>query len=448
MPLSSGTPPLKEPADFSRSVVPSGRSWWSGIDEIFAPLRFRDFRFLFIGQMVSTIGDMFYAVALPWLMLSTGHTAQELGIVLAAYGVPRVCTLLLGGVLSDRISPRLVMLLSDVMRALLVGLMGVFVVLGYVDVWRLSIVAAALGIFSGLFLPAYYAITPEILPDEALQAGNALNTTTLQLALFLGAGLAGAVVSRFQPGVALFVDACTFVASALTLIRIRIRGGWTLSRPGNAGNGEPHPLPEALTGEPRFAPDITFWQLIRTWRLLQVALLVVVFGNFLFNGMFEVALPTLAHNQLAAGAGGYGILLAAFGAGSLIGGLGAGALGRIAHRGIFLLVLIMALACWYSLVPFAGGLIGALLLIACAGLTNGLLTVLAFTILQQQAPRHLLGRLMALLLFASLGLYPFSVALAGVLTARFGPVLLFPLSGAMMLVAAIFGWTQREIRTL
>jgi hypothetical protein len=58
-----------------------------------APLRVRDFRLLFSGQMISTIGDMFYAVALPWLMLSSGRSPQELGIVLAAYGVPRVGTL-------------------------------------------------------------------------------------------------------------------------------------------------------------------------------------------------------------------------------------------------------------------------------------------------------------------------------------------------------------------
>ena len=55
-----------------------------------APLASRDFRLLFSGQMISTIGDTFYAVALPWLLLSGGHSPQELGLVLAAYGVPRV----------------------------------------------------------------------------------------------------------------------------------------------------------------------------------------------------------------------------------------------------------------------------------------------------------------------------------------------------------------------
>jgi MFS family permease len=164
--------------------------------------------------------------------------------------------------------------------------------------------------------------------------------------------------------------------------------------------------------------------------------------------MFEVALPTLAHGQYAAGAGGYGLLLATFGAGSLLGGLIAGGLGNLPRRGILMLALITTLAVLYAFVPFAGGLPGATLLVACAGLTNGILTVLAFTLLQQQAPRHLLGRLLAILMVATLGLYPFSVALVGIISARIGPQVLFPVSGAMMLGAALFGLMQREIRKL
>lgn len=437
MPFQSDIEKTSDPAQASLRVWDKGGRW---LAEILGPLAVADFRWLFVGQMISTAGDTFYAVALPWLLLSSGHSAQELGIVLAAYGIPRVGALLLGGILSDRLRPHRLMLLSDALRALLVGLMVLLIAFGAADVWRLSLVAAVLGAFTGLFLPAYYAITPEILPTEMLQASNALNTSTLQLALFVGSGLAGTVVSRLNPGVALLVDAATFVVSALTLLLIR--GGRSL----------PTHSPLGLTEEPvertRFAADMTFGQLLREWRLLQVALLIVTVGNFLFNGLFEVALPTLARDQLAAGAGGYGLLLAAFGAGSLLGGIGAALLSRLPRRGIFLLLLITCLAGWYTFLPFAGGLPGAIVLLGCAGCTNGLLTVIAFTILQQEAPRHLLGRLMGTLIFASLGLYPFSVALAGLLTTRFGPVSLFPLSGAMMLLAAIFGWLQREVREL
>jgi predicted MFS family arabinose efflux permease len=416
------------------------------LSNLFAPLKVRDFRLLFTGQMVSTIGDMFYAVALPWLMLNSGHTPQELGIVLAAYGVPRVGTLLLGGLLSDWLRPRRVMLLADIMRAVLIGVLVVLVLSGRTQVLPLSIIAVPLGAFAGLFLPAYYAVLPEVLGQDALQAGNALNTSTLQLALLIGSGLAGLVVSRLSPAAAFVVDALTFVVSAFTLALMR-----TGRQEGNAltvDQAAAQKTGESEKNKPAFAPEITFWQLLRSWRLLQVAFLVIIFGNFLFNGLFEVALPTLARDQFMAGAGGYGLLLAMFGGGSLLGGLVAGGLGKLHRRGLLLLTLIMILGVLYSFVPFAGGLPGAALLIGGAGFANGMLTVLAFTIMQQQAPAHLLGRLLGMFLFASLGLYPLSVALVGVLSSHIGPVIIFPISGAMMLLASAFGWLQRDVRQL
>jgi len=179
-----------------------------------------------------------------------------------------------------------------------------------------------------------------------------------------------------------------------------------------------------------------------------VALLVVVIGNLLFDGLIQVALPTLVRVQFAAGASGYGALLAAFGLGSLLGGLAAGGIGHFKHRGPLMVALIALLATEYTLLPFLGGLAGAAILIGCAGLTNGVLTVIAFTLLQQQAPSHLMGRLMAVLMIATLGLYPFSVVLAGVVSTHAGPQVLFPISGAFMLLAALFGLSQREIRRL
>lgn len=407
---------------------------------IAAPLRTPDFLLLFSGQMVSTLGDTFYAVALPWMMLAGGRSPQELGIVLACYGVPRVATLLPGGWLSDRMRPRSVMLLSDVSRAVLVALLAALVFAsspGSPATWQLIAIAIPLGGFTGLFLPAYYTITPQILRDDALQAGNALNSSSIQFAIFLGSALAGLMVSRFSPAIAFTLDALTFVVSSLTLLLIQ-RGLAT------------HTPPQTLEQESAslFSEEVTFWQVIRSWRLFQVALLVVIIGNLLFDGLIQVALPTLVRVQFAAGASGYGLLLAAFGLGSLLGGLAAGGIGHVRHRGILMVALIALLAVEYTLLPFLGGLPGATFLIGCAGLTNGVLTVIAFTLLQQQAPRHLMGRLMAALMIATLGLYPFSVALAGVASTHAGPQILFPVSGVLMLLAALFGLSQKEIRHL
>lgn len=77
------------------------------------PFTVRNFTLLFGGQTISVLGDALYAVALPWLILTTGGSAQELGIVLAAYGIPRAGSMLLGGWLSDRLRPRRLMLIAD-----------------------------------------------------------------------------------------------------------------------------------------------------------------------------------------------------------------------------------------------------------------------------------------------------------------------------------------------
>jgi MFS family permease len=212
--------PTTEAPTSQRTPSPRARRRFGGA---FAPLANGNFRLLVGGQLISNIGDMFYAVALPWYMLTQGGGAQDLGIVLLAYGTPRIGTVLLGGSLADRFRPRRIMLLADVARAVLTGALAGLVVVGTPLLWQLCAVSALLGAFSGLFMPGSFSILPDILPDEQLQAGNAFNSSSAQLATLVGAGIAGAVVTFFTPGMALAVDAGTFAVSALTLAAMRPR---------------------------------------------------------------------------------------------------------------------------------------------------------------------------------------------------------------------------------
>ena len=93
------------------------------------PFKVRNFNLLFGEQTISVIGDALYAVALPWLILNNGGSAQELGIVVSAYGIPRAGCTLVGGWLSDRLRPRRLMLIADIIRALLMGLLAVLALL-------------------------------------------------------------------------------------------------------------------------------------------------------------------------------------------------------------------------------------------------------------------------------------------------------------------------------
>ncbi len=461
----SGSPALESDHSTPQAARSSKKRFAGGI---LAPLGVRDFRLLFSGQMISTLGDSFYAVALPWLVLTTSGNAQELGIVLAAYGVPRVGSVLLGGVLSDRLRPRRVMLLADIVRALLVGMLALLAISGHPVLWQLLVIAIPLGAFEGVFLPASFSMLPEVLEDEDLQAGNALNSSSTQLAILLGSGIAGIVVSTLQSGAALALDALSFVVSAISLASMRgkrppapeastslnlVAEGITMvtepvSTPSTDGSGDSLDAPEAVAEETKATGQaMTFWQLLRTSQFVQVGIAVVVVANLTFGGMLEVALPALARGPLAVGAGGFGLMLAAFGAGALIGGLGSGMLGNLSHRALIALLMGLLQSFAIVFIPY-GGLIGAMVCMVVMGVCNSVSNVIFLTIMQQILPRHLLGRIMGVFMFASFGSFPLSVAVAGFVTARFGPVIIFPVSGAALFVAIVFGLSRRELREL
>jgi hypothetical protein len=405
------------------------------------PFRIRNFSLLTGGQTISTIGDAFYAVALPWLILNNGGSAQELGIVLTAYGLPRVGCVLVGGWLTDRLRPRRLMLLADVVRAVLAGVLAVLALRGHPGLWELCAISVALGALHGAFLPAASAILPDLLHDEDLQAGNALSLAFTQAATLVGSAIAGIAVATLTAGAAFALDAGTFAASALSLAMMRV------TQSSKDGQAEPASGSSAPTAHTASKASITTGRFLRSSRLIQVCLLVSIAANFCFGGLMEVALPTLVHGPMNGGASGYGLILAAFGAGALGGGLSAGMLGHIKRKGLVAMLSALLMAVAIALLPY-GGVLTAAAWMLLAGIANSITNVILLTVIQMIIPRHLMGRIMGILMFASFGTYPLSVALAGVLTTRFGPQILFPYSGLVLALAILYGITQRALREL
>lgn len=419
----------------------SSRRYLTGI---LGPLKQRNFCLLVSGQMISTMGDLFYAVALPWFLLTNGLGIQALSIVLTAYGISRVICLPLGGILSDRLHPRRVMLLSDIMRAILMGVLAGLVLQGHPPLWELCLVTILSGCFAGLFLPASFAILPELLPDQDLQAGNALNLGAVQFATFFGPILGGLVVNLFSPSLAFALDAISFVISAMTLFSI----SGSLSVPKavvSRGDIEGAQLSPDSVEEEEHKGRQTFWQFAKSTRLLQVSLLIIAMLNVGFGGMMEIALPLLAKGPLRGGVAGFGLLLSAYGLGALLGSIGAGGLSHIRRRCVPALLLTLVQAIGFAIIPLSGQITESALILVIAGVANGLTNVLFFTLVQQQVPRYLLGSILSAFLLASLGLYPLSAILGGFIATHFGPLVMFPLTLFLTLPALIFGLTQREL---
>jgi MFS family permease len=129
-------------------------------------LRRRDFRLLWIGEAISLLGDQFYMIALPWLVLQLTGDALAMGAVLALGGIPRALFMLVGGALTDRFSPRNVMLTSNLLRLGLVSILAVMVITGAMQLWMLFAFALLFGLADAFFFPAQSAIIPRLVAGE------------------------------------------------------------------------------------------------------------------------------------------------------------------------------------------------------------------------------------------------------------------------------------------
>ncbi len=419
------------------------------------PLRTRSFRLLAGGQLASNIGDMFYGVALPWYVLATHGGPLLLGTVLAAYGIPRTLLLAFGGRASDRWHPWRAMMLADIARALGAGALCAVASSGPAEAATLVPIAALLGAGAGLFLPASYAIAPVLLPEDELQAGNGLLIGATQLSVLVGPAIGGILVAATGSGPAFGLDGASFVVSAATLAVIgrsaRVRrspsgpaAGTAAQTPGTGDRPGEAPPPCAAAVQ---APVPGVLALLRSERVLQVILAVTLAANLGSGAMSEVALPDLAHGPLHAGASGYGILLAAFGAGALAGTLLAGQLDRLGRPAVVASWSFALSGVAIAIVPAFGvvGLSAAALVVV--GVLNGFGNVLTITAFQRWAPPAILGRLMGVLMLASTGIFPVSVLLGGLVAHRWGPGPVFPIAGGILIAAVLYGLSQPAWRS-
>ena len=467
--VAAGAPGDSTPGGSAREAAAGRRpnrlrAAWAG-----SVLGVRDFRLLSFGQLASTVGDYCYAVALPWFILSTARNDTALlGIVLACYGIPRTVLIPLGGSLSDRLSARSVMLTADIIRCGLVAVFAILAIRGTHSLVLLGPIAALIGAGEGVFMPASQAIMPTIIPMERLAAGNSISAAMVQAGSLAGPVLGGLLVaSAAGAGGAFGLDSASFAISAVTLALIAAgrRPAPAVPSPESPGAGIPAAESSATGSLPAESPaagsvqskaehaadgaehvpgETSVWSLLRRQRLLQVLIAVSVVANLVFAGTFEIALPALARADF--GAIGYGTLIACFGVGALTGTLVAGRAGSLARPAVAACCAFLLGGAFVAAVPYLGGLAGAAAVVVVFGAAIGFGNIIMITLLQKWAPAQMLGRVMSLLMLASMGTFPVSVAVAGVLVKTIGSAPFFPVAGASLAAAVLAALTQRVIR--
>jgi len=405
-------------------------AWRSG------PLAVRSFRLLTVGQLTSTAGDYCYAVALPWLVLSTHGGPVLLGAVLACYGVPRTLLIPLGGLLTDKMGARTAMLAADIVRCVLVAVLALLAARHIVSLPTLGPLAAVIGAGEGLYIPSSSTILPSLLEPSQLAAGNGVSLAAIRAGSLLGPALGGALVAAVGSAPAFAVDSGSFALSALSLALMS-------RRPRH---------PESVRAESdgsATAPDdaisrLGAFDLLRRSRAMQVFAVVTIVANLTGGGLADVALPALAHGRY--GAGGYGALLACLAAGGLIGTLLGARTGNLRQPAIVAALSYVLSETAMCLVPYLGGEAGAAAALFVYGASTWLGNTIFFTAAHRWTPSHVLGRVMALMMTCTFGTYSASVALTGVLVHHLGPTVFFPIAGVVTGLAFLGGLTQKEYR--
>ena len=359
----------------------------------------RNFRLFWIGQTGSFLGDALVGVALAFAVLQLTGSAADLGLVFAAFTVPRVLFTLAGGVWSDRLPRQRVMVACDVVRAAAQAVMSTLLISGNAEIWQLIAFAAVMGSAASFFSPASIGLVPQIVSSRRLQEANALMGISQSATHIFGPLLSGLIVATIGAGWAFAIDGASFLVSAGFLMALRV--------------------PSAAPAPRRsFVSELAEgWREVvsRSW---VVACILTFSVSNISLGAFQVLGPLIASREMG-GAAAWGII----GAGASIGGVAGGA---VALRWkpdrplipAFLVMLLAQIELLLLVPPFPALVVamGAFVTIASIVISNTLWD----TMLQQHIPREKISRVSSYDWMVSLVFQPLAFAAVGPISEEIG----------------------------
>lgn len=374
--------------------------------KIFHALRVRDFRLLWIAMSVSLFGDGIYFVALAWQVYELEDAPSALAAVGVASSVPLVLFALVGGVLTDRLDRRKVLIASNVLRGVAITAVGALSVTGTLELWHMVVLIAVYGIGDALFGPAFGAIVPDLVPKHLLVQANSLDFLVRPLALRLvGPALGGLLISVFNVGTAFLVDAVTFVVGSIVITMIPARPLMREGRP---------------TWRNAFTDLMEGVRFARSHVWLWGTLAAAAIGLLAYMGPMEVLVPHVVKYELGGGADELGWVFAAGGTGGVIASVIMARRGLPKRHMTFMYcgwALALAVLVAYA---FVTAVWQAMVVSFVNSAAVSAAMIVWMTLMHNLVPKELMGRVSGLDWQISVALVPVSFALTGWVAERAG----------------------------
>lgn len=383
----------------------------------FSSLRYRNFRFLWLGHLCHATGMWMDAMARNWLIWTISRSGVALGLVNVFRNAPFLVFALVGGVAADRYDKRRLLMTAQSVDFLAAVTLATLVVSGHIQIWHIYLTALVAGTAMSFNQPTRQSLVPALVERGNLMNAIALMNMAGTTNRVVGPAIAGVLVGIIGIGNVYVVVSAAFLAVIVFT--------WLMRIPPVEGRRRGSPLPDIVEG------------LAYVWRERIVLALIVLANVPLFLGTPYMALmPIIADDIFGMGASGLGVLMSASGIGAFSGSLLIASLGDFRHRGWLLLnssllfgvfLVVLAASRWFplSLVASAG-----------LGLAQVSLMPVVNALLLSHTPPHLQGRVMSVMMMDR-GLGPMGAVVAGVLAEAFGAPFALGSMGTILIVFAL-----------
>ncbi len=384
----------------------------------FAALRFPNYRLWFYGQLASLVGTWMQTTAQGYLIFQLTHSPAFLGYVGFASGIPTWLFTLFGGVISDRMSRRNLLVITQSSMLLLAFILAGLTFAGAVQPWHIILLAFLLGIANAFDAPARQSFVLEMVNRDHMANAIALNAAMFNMATAVGPAIAGLAYAALGPGWCFTINGISFFAVIIALVMMKLAPFTPVTRKTSAVNE----LREGL----RYV-----------WANQDIRVLILIIGGSGLLGLsMNNLIPAWAVDVLNGDATTNGLLQAARGVGSLVAALMIASFGLRYHRGkmmtlgMFVYPVMMLVFAWARLVPVS--------LILMVGVGWGFMTLsnLCNSLVQHLVKDELRGRVMGVYTLVFFGLVPIGSLILGWLAQAFSSPAAVAAAGALALVLA------------
>lgn len=397
----------------------------------------RNFTLLWLGKIVSQLGDKFYAIALAWWILQKTNSPSIMGFFLLASALPAILLGLFAGVFTDRLQRKTLLVVTDIIRGALVLIVALLSMLGTLEVWHVFAIGICLSLATAFFDPAVQAIIPEIVDEEQLTRANGMSQMVSGICSVAGPLLGAVAVAVIGMTPVFLANGISYIMSAI--LAFFIRSGRTVA-PREPGGSL---WKEMLEG-------IAF---VRGQARIRFVLVIIAIAHF-FMGCLTVTLPFLANSLAGSGVNNLGYLEMMLGAGLLAGSLVISMRKKksvresslvyfIAAAGIcFLAIALAQLLAFQSVVVY-------LVVMSAIGACIAGAFIFWQSLLQRNTPENMTGRVFGISTLISNVTLPVAYGIFGLLLSVSSIFVLMAASGACLLALCgyLFVQSRRQFET-